>query len=126
MNETTQKTRTAVEQLLALVREGRVPEAIDRFYGDNVAMQENLNPPTVGKAENRAREEAFGASIAELHALETPAIVVDGNRAVIHWIIDYTSTDGQRFRFDEVALQTWEDGKIVHERFIYDPNDLTA
>ncbi|GAB4456031.1 MAG: hypothetical protein OHK0029_13240 [Armatimonadaceae bacterium] len=87
-------------------------------------MQENLNPPTVGKAAIRALEEAFVASIKEFHGLEVPAVLVDGNRAVIHWIIEFTNTEGKRLRFDEVALQTWENGQIVHERFLYDPATL--
>jgi hypothetical protein len=27
---------------------------------------------------------------------------------------------------DEIAIQTWRDGKIVHERYIYDTATLAA
>ena len=52
---------------------------------------------------------------------ERPAsVVVEGDRAVINWVFDYTTSDGQRYRMDEIAVQTWRNGKIVHERYIYD------
>jgi ketosteroid isomerase-like protein len=47
--------------------------------------------------------------------------VADGDRAAIHWVFDFTGTGGKRLRLDQIAYQTWKDGKIVHERFYYDP-----
>ena len=47
-------------------------------------------------------------------------LVVDGDRAVINWLLDYTAGDGKRYRIDELAVQEWRGGKIVSERFVYD------
>ncbi len=33
--------------------------AFDKFYADNVVMQENMNEPVHGMAANRLNEEAF-------------------------------------------------------------------
>jgi ketosteroid isomerase-like protein len=41
-------------------------------------------------------------------------------------VFDYTTEDGQRYRMDEIADQTWRDGKIVRERFIYDTATLAS
>ena len=54
-------------QLNQMILDGQILEAFDRFYGENVVMQENNQEPTVGKAANRAREEQFVGSVAELH-----------------------------------------------------------
>lgn len=35
--------------------------------------------------------------------------------------IEATTKDGYRFRLEELGLQTWKDGKIIHERYFYDP-----
>ena len=35
---------------------------------------------------------------------------------VMHWL----TTDGQEVHVEQVAVQRWRDGKIVHERFYYD------
>src|SRR5688500_9176812 len=56
---------TALASLLQAIAEGRVIEAFQRFYAEDVRMQENEQPPTVGFAANLARERAFIASVAE-------------------------------------------------------------
>lgn len=58
------------------------------------------------------------------------AVVVDSDRAVIHWVADFLGTDGRRYHMDQVALQTWRGerngARIVYERFVYDPTTLVA
>lgn len=41
-------------------------------------------------------------------------------------ILDFTGVDGERMRLDQVALQTWRDGYIVNERFLYDTTSATT
>ena len=119
-----------VRALVAEVERGRIFEAIDAFYADDVVMQENLGPATAGKAANVERERAFLAGIARLDRYQAQGIVVDGDRAVIHWIADFLGTDGKQYHFDQLALQTWrgegDDARIVHERFVYDPGSLVV
>lgn len=119
--ETECDVRERISDLVALVQQGRIVDAIERFYDDDVTMRENLNPATVGKAANLEREAGFQRWVAEWHHVRVPAVLVDGDRAVIHWDLEYTSTDGKRWRFDQLAFQRWNDGRIVEERFVYDP-----
>ena len=42
-------TRERVQELVGYVQAGRIPEAIERFYADGATMQENRQPPTVGR-----------------------------------------------------------------------------
>jgi ketosteroid isomerase-like protein len=114
-----------VLDLIRLVETGQMLEAITKYYGADVAMQENTSPPTVGFAENYAREAAFFGSLAAAK-FTLVSVVTEGNRAVINWVFDYTTADGQRYRMDEIAIQTWRDGKIVHERFVYDTATLAV
>ena len=119
-------SRERVEELISFVEQGKILEAIEEFYDDDVVMQENANPPTVGKAANRQREAAFGDTIAQVHENRAASLLVDGDRAAIHWIFDYTDRDGRRTRLDEIADQTWRGDKIVRERFYYDPTAPAA
>lgn len=114
-----------VLDLIRLVENGQMLEAITKYYGADVAMQENTSPPTVGVAKNSAREAAFFGSLAAAK-FTLVSVVTEGNRAVINWVFDYTTADGQRYRMDEIATQTWRDGKIVHERFVYDTATLAV
>ncbi|HEX2218408.1 MAG TPA: nuclear transport factor 2 family protein [Gemmatimonadales bacterium] len=119
-------TRERVQELVTYVKAGRIPEAIEEFYADGVTMQENRQPPTVGKATNLARERAFGDSVATWHEVTARSIAVDGDQALIEWVFDYTTKEGQRIRMEEVAQQTWGDGRIERERFFYDTASLTS
>ncbi|HKW49625.1 MAG TPA: SnoaL-like domain-containing protein [Gemmatimonadaceae bacterium] len=122
----TRTTREHVQRLIAFAEQWRILDAMQEFYADDVVMQENLNPPTVGLRANLERERAFVASIATVNEMKAFAVLVDGDRAVVNWHQDLVTTDGQRLRFDQLSLQLWKDGKIVHERFVYDPASLSA
>ena len=118
-------TRDRVQQLIDYVHDGRIQEALDEFYADDVAMQENLAPPVVGRVANQRREAAFFASIT-LHGNHAQSFVVDGNHAVIRWDLDFTGADGKRYRIDQLAYQVWRDDRIVSERFVYDSAAIAA
>ncbi len=121
-------THAQVRALVAHVEAGRILEAIDAFYADDVVMQDNLGAPTVGRAANRARLAGNAAGIREVHEHRARRVLVDGDGAVIHWLFDFSLADGTRLRFDQLALQTWRgegpDARIVHERFVFDPTTL--
>ena len=112
--------KAQVQELISQVEQGQFLEAFEKFYAPDVVMQENNHPPTVGKTANREREEAFVRGIAELHESRAESFVVEGDQAVIHWILDFTDTDGTRYRSDQLAYQTWRDNHIIRERFYYD------
>ena len=121
----TETVRQRIDDLIAYFREGRLAAALEEFYADDVTMQENLSPPTVGKRANVEREAGFERYVAQWHHARARSVLVDGNRAVIHWDYAFTGADGKRFHFDQLALQEWEDGRIVRERFFYDPTTTT-
>jgi ketosteroid isomerase-like protein len=112
--------RESVDDLIARVERGEILPAFEDYYAENIAMQENNAAPTVGKDANRAREEAFVASVAEVHENRAVSRLVDGDRAMIVWAFEFTGKDGNRYRLDQVAHQEWENGRIVRERFVYD------
>jgi ketosteroid isomerase-like protein len=120
----TRSTRERVQQLVTAAQQWKIIDAMEEFYAPDVIMQENLHTPTVGLHANLERERAFLASIAKVNEMRARAVVVDGDRAVINWREDLVTTDGKRLIFDQLSLQVWKDGKIVHERFVYDPNTL--
>jgi len=80
-----------VSQLVAHVTQGKILAAYDALYAENVVMRENNNPPTVGKAANRVREEQFVSSVKEVHENRAANVLVDGNKAVIDWVLEFTT-----------------------------------
>jgi ketosteroid isomerase-like protein len=112
-----------VLDLIQLIEKGMMLEAITRYYDENVSTQENTSAPTVGRETVYKQEAAFFASLASVK-FTLGSVVVDGDRAAINWVFDYTTADGQRYRMDEIAYQTWRNGKVVYERYVYDSASL--
>ncbi len=117
------------EQLLALEQElnklllaGKPLEAFEQFYAEDIVMQENTDPPVVGKPANRAREQAFFGSIAKFHSIELLGWAIRDNVSYSEWVYEMTLASGARVRMTEVSARRWRDGKIVHERFYYNPS----
>jgi ketosteroid isomerase-like protein len=115
-----------VLELVRYVEQGKILEAIEEFYAEDVVMQDNANTPTVGKPANHEREAQFVAFIREVHENRAAVVLVDGEHAVIHWYFEFTGADGKRTRLDQLAFQTWLGDQIVHERFFYDPATLAV
>ncbi|MCC6318113.1 MAG: nuclear transport factor 2 family protein [Gemmatimonadaceae bacterium] len=108
-----------VHELVRLVEAGRIDDALHAFYDPDVAMQENQAEPVVGRDANLARERAFFGGIT-LHGNTAKSITVGRDRAVINWVLDFTGGDGVHYVIDQLATQQWKNGRIVHERFVYD------
>ena len=112
--------RASVQALIAQVEQGQYFEAYAAFYHENVIMQENSDPPRIGLTEIVSMERNVMSRFASIEGLIARAVLVDQDRAVIEWVFDATLLDGQKAHLEELALQTWRDGKIIHERFFYE------
>lgn len=111
-----------VADLIGFIRSGKIVEAMEEFYAEDVSMQENANAPTVGLAANIEREKQFLASVREFHGYEALSVGIDASRerALVESAMEFTNTEGQRVKLESVAVQQWRDGKIASERFYYD------
>jgi len=114
-----QDIKSKIEELNAMALQGKALEAFDKFYHDEVIMQENGNPPTVGKVANRKREEEFFSSITEFRGAEVLGLAVNENISFVTWKYDYTHKDWGVRNYTQVAMQIWKDGKIAKEQFFY-------
>jgi ketosteroid isomerase-like protein len=92
------------------------------FYDDDVSMQENNNPPVVGKNANVEREKQFVAYVKAWKSFNIRAVGIDESRgiALIQSDFEFDAVDGKTIKYDQVSVQQWRDGKIVHEKFYYD------
>ena len=120
----TADVRHRVDTLNTMIQQGRIMDAMDEFYADDVVMAENDAEPTVGLAANLERERDF-VNNTQWHGLELQEVVVDGDTSMVRWWLDFTNSNyGQRLAFTQVAFQRWVEGKIVEERFYYSPTPV--
>ena len=120
----TADVRHRVDTLNTMIQQGRIMDAMDEFYADDVVMAENDAEPTVGLAANLERERDF-VNNTQWHGLELQDVVVNGDTSMVRWWLDFTNSNyGQRLAFTQVAFQRWVEGKIVEERFYYSPTPV--
>ncbi len=108
-----------VEDLNSMILKGHIMEAIERYYHEDVVMQENEQTPTAGKAANREREREWLANVIEFRGAEVKAVAAGDNVTMVEWFFDYTHKEWGKKTYHQVAVQRWKDGKIIHERFYY-------
>ena len=111
-------TPDTLERFIALVEAGASLAPIEQFYADDAVMQENQQPPRVGKA-------ALLARVAQVRAKAVRPVLRDGDTVVIRWVFDITGHDGRSTRVEELAWQRWQGEQIAHEQFFYDPAQFT-
>jgi hypothetical protein len=125
--------RDRVQELLEFSQTNPpVREIYERFYDENVIVQENRQPPRVGRELSISRQEQMNANVKEVHDFKLGAVLVDGfdeahpldGRSVVEMHLELTTLDGYRTRIEELGMQTWKDGKIIHERYFYDPGEI--
>ena len=112
--------REKTQDIYNLVGQGKLLEAFDKYYADNVVITEPRGT-WEGKVKCRAHEEEFLSMVKEVHGMEVKAITSDEEAGIVmhETSMDVTFQDGNRVNMEQVGVQKWKDGKIVHERFYY-------
>lgn len=110
------------KKLQNMMAEGKTMEAFEELYHDSVQVYEMpTGEHRDGKeAQRKAIEQWFG-SVKEMHGGGVNNITSnedDGVSTVESWM-DVTTQDGNRMKMEEVAVQKWQDGQIVEEKFYY-------
>ena len=98
---------------------GKILETFDAYYADDVVMSENLKDERVGKTANREYELKFLENVQEFHGAKVGRVIIDGDHAAVEWSFDITFKGGNRVKMEQVAVQTWKDGKIIREDFYH-------
>jgi ketosteroid isomerase-like protein len=118
-------TQERLEAFIATCERGDFVEALEEFYAPDATMQENGLPPRVGLPALVENERRMLAR-AHFHVRRADSYVAHGERVAINWVFEMTIDGLGRVRMDEIAYQEWKDGKIVRERFFYDPAQRTT
>ena len=111
--------RESVDTLNARILAGDILGAFEDLYADDIVMVDAGQEPRVGKDVNRAYEEAFVNGLTEFRGAEVKAVAVDeaAGKAFVEWHFDFTHSAFGSQTYDQVAVQTWKDGKVAEERF---------
>ena len=115
-------TQEVANRLVELCRAGKVLEAGQELYADNI---ESIEPSTAqtphakGKAAVSEKGKQFASMIEERFGASYSDPVVGGKYFSIAMMLDATLKGMGRQKLDEICVYEVNDGKIVREQFYY-------
>lgn len=109
-----------VAELSELIQQNRTIEAMERFYSDDVTMQENDQPLRIGKAICLDHERTLLAPVIDMKATLLNQSINEQTGVVFsEWNMEATYLSGQKFSLTEVSVQHWRNELICSEKFYY-------
>lgn len=109
------------EDLYSMINTGKLMEGFEKYYHQDVVMQEIGEEKRTGKDANREYELKFLSMIKEMHGGGVTAIASDEETGVVfieNWM-DVTFQDGNRINMAQVCVQKWDGDYIVSETFYH-------
>lgn len=109
------------QKLYRMIGEGKMVEAIEELYDENVEVIEASGESFEGRRRQVQRAAEWQEGIEEFHGGGVYSITSNeetGTTMVESWV-DITPKGAPRFKFEEIAVQQWTDGRISRERFYY-------
>ena len=116
---TTSTVEDRLEDLFSYIRGGRILDAIQEFYAEDVVMQENSLPPTVGREANLEREKQFLSTVKEWKRFDVTTKGFGEDVTLYETVMDWVTTDGTPVHVEQVVVAKWRGGKIIHERYYH-------
>lgn len=115
-------TQERAYELQILLSKNKLIEALDQYYHEDVVV---LEVPTGeqrhGKQAQKESVLHWMGMVAKFHKRGLYSLCVDEERSISTaetWML-VSFHDGQQIKMEEVAIQHWEDGLIVEEKFYY-------
>ena len=111
------------KELYRMLGEGKMMDAFEKFYHQDVVMIEATGDSFSGKDRNRERMHEWEESVQEMHGGGMGHVTSDEENEVtmVESWADVTFNGGQRMKIEEIAVQEWEGDHIIKERFYYNP-----
>jgi ketosteroid isomerase-like protein len=106
--------------LYAMMAADQTLEAFEKYYHDDVAITEADGTRRHGKDAQRAAIHEWMEGVDEMHGGSTDWVTSNEQEAVT---MVQSTTDvtwrGERMMMREVAVQEWQDDRIIREEFFY-------
>lgn len=112
-----QSIETLDSELNDLIREGKILDGLDRFYGESCSFQEGNEAPIEGKATQRDRLLKMFSSLKSFNGATLHSRGIGDDVTHTEWTFDMTGPEEESIIWNEVITRHWKDGEIVRERF---------
>lgn len=99
-----------------LIMEGKVEEAIETFYHEDIVLQRNDQKPLFGKETNRAYHKAFLNNIVEFRSAKPLNVTIGEQTTMVEWEYNFQHKVYGDRSYTKVIVQDWNDGLITREK----------
>lgn len=103
-------------ELNTMTAQGKILDALEKFYDTTCTFQEGNQPARVGRAAQHAHLSAFFATLKAFNGATLRAQTVGGDVGIAEWTFDMTGPTGP-ILWNEVLVRRWRNGKVVSERY---------
>src|SRR3954466_6696380 len=93
-----------VEAFMGLVETGDYVGAIERFYDRDASMQENNDPPRVGRDVLIGVERQIMGAYERIRASRLAPPLIEGDHVAIRWQFEFVRREGTSHFLDEIAF----------------------
>ena len=109
-----------VNKLNALLKNGKVSEAFEKYYNVDVNIHIDGKPPISGKEQRR--DMIFLQEIEKLNSAEIMLVAFGGvndDFSVTEWGVNIENKKGEKMTIYRVNVQHWKDDKIIDEKIYF-------
>ena len=106
-----------VKQMDALVSQGDMVSAIDRFFSDDAQTSDYADVQTSGKSQMVEKMNGFLGAIKNVNGITHHRSLVDGDVSASEFTFDFDMKDGSKIYWHEIIRRIWSDGKVVQEEY---------
>ena len=110
------------KELQTMVNMGKLLEAFEKFYADDIVLVEATGDSIEGKDKCRTHEEEFLGKIEAFHGAGITKVTSNEEEATTMsevWMeITFKGMDAP-IKMEQIAVKQWEGDHVKHERFYY-------
>lgn len=116
--------KVTLSKLDKLVKEGKILEAFDTYFSEDVVTYDEGGNKTTSKAEKRALLEGFFNEFTKAEEISLFDSFIDGDTSYSNFRFIFSKNSGEKFQWDEVIIRKWKDNLVISE--FYSNQDYAA
>lgn len=106
-----------LDQLDKLVASGKIMEAFEEFFAENVITHSDAGDKSEGKTQKREFLTGFFNNIAETEDIKLHGSVIDGNESYSKFTFKFKNHQGEHLKWHEIIKRTWENELVIDEYY---------
>lgn len=109
--------KVTLSKLDKLVKEGKILQAFDTYFSEDVVTYDEGGNKTTSKAEKRALLDGFLKEFTHTEEITLADSFIDGDTSYSNFRFIFGKNSGEKFQWDEVIIRKWKDNLVISEYY---------